>query len=172
MIPALALVVIVWLSPSGDPAWARECAYRVSSWYQERGISVEIVAVETRPLPTNPCEEPNWWMVPARVEDGRALYVVDSSCPVWEGRAGMAYLGGDFAIVNYRGGLEPLMAHEIVHLLGAPDDYDGYDIASAHYPDAYRAGRLSVESWIAMGGEAPTVEVYLPLTAARHNSKE
>ncbi len=168
----IVLTIVLWLAPGTSPSTnVQESPGRLMDWYAARGITVKVERVYTRTLPVDPCDDIYWWADQAGAEKDssgrRYVYIVDTRCPVWQTEVrsydGVAYVGGDLAVVSTLAGMNERLAHEVGHLLGAYDNYAGYDIMSCNMGQAYIDGIISPESWVQMGGRPPVWTTNIPL---------
>ena len=167
--PAIALVLVLWLaSPPGPTGGHVEfAAARLTAWYAARGITVTVTDQRTETLVANPCTDQGWWLATEREPGVNYVYIVDTPCPVFHDRYGMASRGRGVALVSLRFcPFDPLLAHEVAHLLGAPDDPESPDLMGARFDSAYMEGLLSQVTWAAMGGSEPRHVVMLPAVVA------
>lgn len=169
----IVLTIVLWLAPGNSPSThVQESPGRLMDWYAARSIIVKVERVYTRTLPVDPCTDMYWWADQVAMEKDSAgrhyVYIVDTKCPVWQDGVrsydGAAYVGGDLAVLSTLAGLNERLVHEVGHLLGAYDNYGGYDIMSCNMGQAYIDGTISLESWLQMGGKPPNWSAYLPMS--------
>jgi hypothetical protein len=164
--PSIALVLVLWLASPPGPTNGHVdyAAQRLTAWYAHHGVTVTVTEQRIETLVADPCADQGWWRSVPREPGVNYVYIVDTDCAIFHDRYGVASRSRQVAVVSLRFcPFDPLLTHEVAHLLGAPDQPDSPDLMGACFDRAYVEGLLSQATWAAMGGLPPDYLVTLPL---------